>query len=194
MLLWPGVALLLVSLAYFPFDIAVFQKHEGRLSLPARAMLYPYRLGAWLSSRWFTRNSLPSAEVVPGIWIGRAPGASDWSYFSPQSILDLTAEFCASAYALSRRYQSIPMLDLVTPSMHQLQRAVNALDALYMHPPVLVHCALGYSRSALVIAAWLLHRGFASTPEQAVELVRAARPQIVFPPAYLAVLKAYQDG
>jgi membrane-associated phospholipid phosphatase len=193
LLLWPGTALLLVSLAYARFGISIFQKHEGRFRWPAYALLLPYQIGAWMSSRWFTRDVLPSAEVVPGVWIGRVPGQSDWRHFQPAGILDLTAEFNAGKNALAVRYKNIPMLDLVVPSTQQLQCAVEALDSLYAHGPVLIHCALGYSRSALVISAWLLQRGFASTAEQAVEQVRTARPRIVFPPAYQTAIRAYSN-
>ena len=56
---------------------------------------------------------------------------------------------------------------------------------------VLVHCALGYSRSALVACAWLLQCGQANSVADAVAQVRAARPQIVLPPAFLALLDDY---
>lgn len=193
LLLWPGIALILVSLAYLQFGVGIFQKHEGRLSWPARALLAPYQISAWISSRWFTRHGAPSAEVVNGIWIGRAPGRSDWQHLDPRGLLDLTAEFDASSTSLARRHVSVPMLDLIAPSREQLERAVHALNALCPHAPVLVHCALGYSRSALVIAAWLLRRGLAATPRQALELVRAARPQIVFPPSYEALLNEFHQ-
>lgn len=191
LLLWPCAALTLVSLAYSRFGVNIFQKRDGRLSWPARALLAPYQTGAWLSSRWFTRDGSPSAEVTSGIWIGRVPGKHDWRHLQASSVLDLTAEFDASTDALARRHVSIPMLDMIAPSQGQLQTAVNALDALQPHGPVLVHCALGYSRSALVIAAWLLHRGFTSTVPDALAKVRLARPQIVLSAAYLAALEEF---
>lgn len=194
LVLWPGVALMLVSLAYAGFGISVFQKKDGKLSLAARILLAPYLAGAWVSSRWFTRKDPPSVEVVPGIWIGRAPGNSDWTHFSPNGVLDLTAEIHASKRSLSRKHKNVPMLDLATPSNQQLRQAVTALDALYQHAPVLVHCALGYSRSALVVSAWLLHRRLISTPEQAIAHVRRVRPQMVFAPAFQSALAEFYDG
>jgi protein-tyrosine phosphatase len=191
MLLWPAAALLLVGMAYARFGTTVFQKREGRQSLAARSLLAPYRVAAWLSSRWFTRHDAPSAEVVSGVWIGRAPSRADYLHAQPASILDLTAEFHARP-AARLIHRSVPMLDLVAPTQRQLQHAVDTLDLLYtQHAPVLVHCALGYSRSALVIAAWLMRRGLAASSAQAVAMVRRARPRIVINAAFDKVLQEF---
>ena len=191
MLLWPASALLLVSLAYAGYGTDVFRKCRGKLDWPARLLLAPYRLGAWWSSRWYTRQGKPSMEVIPGLWIGRAPGRRDWLHLDPRSVLDLTAEFNSPRQRPGSEVRCVPMLDLATPSLAQLKAAVMAIDAMYAKPPLLVHCALGYSRSALAVAAWLLHRGLVHTAEEAVERIRAARPQIVMPPAYIALLETY---
>lgn len=194
-LLWPGSALLLVALAYGHFGIAIFQKNNGHLSWPAQVLLYPYQIGAWFSSRWFTKNLLPSAEVVRGIWIGRAPGRSDWQHLFACARLDLTVEFQTHNFPEECQHINVPMLDLIAPSQLQLLHAVDALDALrqlHKDKPVLVHCALGFSRSALVIAAWLMRNKLAATPHEALALIRAARPQIVFKENYQNALHQFQ--
>ncbi len=191
LLAWTSAALLLVGLAYAGLGVAVFQKHDGQLSWAARLLLLPYQAGAWWSSRWFTRRGVPSAEVAPGIWLGRAPGRADWQHLPAGAVLDLTAEFNLSPAAWARPHRSVPLLDLVVPTPAQLTQAVAALDELAAHPPVLVHCALGYSRSALVAAAWLLHRGRAATPAEALAQLRAARPQVVLGAAHQAALAVY---
>ena len=191
LLLWPGAALLLVALAYAHFGIRVFQKHNGRLSWAARTLLLPYLVGAWWSSRWFTRRGAPSVEVAPGIWLGRAPGAADHQHLQPRAILDLTAEFSLNAAARNVPYRSVPMLDLIAPAAAELSAAVAALEELSPYAPVLVHCALGYSRAAVVVAAWLLRTGAAATPDDAVAQLRAARSQVVFSEAHRAVLAQY---
>jgi hypothetical protein len=192
LLLWPAGALLLVGVAYARASAAIFQKHAGRLSWAARLLLAPYLAGAWWSSRWLTRHTVASAEVAPGIWLGRAPGRADWSRLPYGAVLDLTAEFNAGPLAAARPYRSVPLLDLVAPSPTELAQAVAALDALVAHRPVLLHCALGYSRAATVAAAWLLHHGAAATVAGALAQVRAARPQVVLTPAHCAALAEYQ--
>lgn len=212
-LLWPMLSLLLVALAYARMGVAVFQKQNGQQSRAARWLLAPYRLGSWLASRWFSRHDAARVQVVPGLCIGRAPGQRDWRAPQPAAVLDLSAEFSASRKARGMPYASVPMLDLVAPTLAQLQQAIGALQGLHelhaqMRMPhtvpdvpanapqsgvrsVLVHCALGYSRSALVAAAWLLHTRQCGTPEQAVACVRAARPQIVLPSPSLLLLELF---
>ncbi len=56
--------------------------------------------------------------------------------------------------------------------------------------PLLVCCALGYSRSAASVATWLLRTGRAADAEAAVAIVRAARPGIVLGPAHLRAIAA----
>jgi membrane-associated phospholipid phosphatase len=190
LLLWPATSLALVALGYQWLGPSVFQKHAGQTAWAARLLLSPYQACAWLSSRWLTRAVPPGAEVVHGLWIGRAPGAGDWRRAPVCAVLDLTAEFNACRRARGLHYCSVPMLDLVAPTAQELNAATDALERLYAQGPVLVHCALGYSRSALVISAWLLRRGIGTTADEAISQVRAARPQIVLPAPMLSLLNS----
>ena len=196
LLLWPAEALLLVGLAYAWSGAAVFQKHHGRLSWAARWLLAPYLVGAWWSSRWLTRGTAPASEVVPGIWLGRAPSRADWPRLPIGAVLDVTAEFSFGPTAQALPYRSVPLLDLVAPSAGELARAVAAFAELVAATPrpVLVHCALGYSRSAVVVAAWLLRCGAATTPDEALRRVRSAQPRAVLQPAHRAALVAYYSA
>ena len=50
------------------------------------------------------------------------------------------------------------MLDLVAPDVEDCPRAAVLIDELLAQGPLLVACALGHSRSATLVAAWLLLR------------------------------------
>jgi len=178
LLLWPALALLLVALNYALFDAAGFQKRaDGRLSPAARWLFAPYLAGAWLNSRlWTRRQPLPN-EVCDGVWLGRIPGTSELTASRFAAVLDLCAEL--SLNAQGRAYRSLPMLDLSAPSAEQCLEAARAIEELRHQGPLLVCCALGYSRSATAVAAWLLHSGRAQDVDSAIAMIRAARPSIV---------------
>ena len=60
-----------------------------------------------------------------------------------------------------------------------LQDAAAAIERAREKGAVLVCCALGYSRSASAVAAWMLITGRAASTEDAVARVRKVRPRIV---------------
>jgi protein-tyrosine phosphatase len=85
------------------------------------------------------------------------------------------------------------MLDLVNPDNAALHRAVSELEYLRTtHGSVLLHCALGLSRSALVAAAWLIQLDRDITVAQAIARVRAARPAVVFTAEHIELLKKWK--
>ena len=59
--------------------------------------------------------------------------------------------------------------------------------------PVLVCCALGYSRSAVAAAAWLIAAGHATDTEDALAQVRRARPQVVVGPKFKLCLEQWTE-
>ncbi|WEJ75086.1 phosphatase PAP2/dual specificity phosphatase family protein [Pseudomonas sp. PSE14] len=186
-LCWPSASLALVALCYLGIGAEGFQKHtDGRHSLAVSWLLAPYLLGAWINSRAWTRLHPQPDEVLPGLWLGRLPGAADLAARPDLAVLDLCAELPCAAH--SEGYASLPLLDLVAPSAEQCRTGAELIDTLRSHGPLLVCCALGYSRSATVVAAWLLISGRAATLEDAVAQLRRARPQVVLKAEQLAVL------
>jgi protein phosphatase len=57
---------------------------------------------------------------------------------------------------------------------------------------VLVHCKAGYSRSAALVAAWLLSTGRATKVDEATEMIRTARPNVVIRPEIRDALQQWQ--
>ncbi|HYQ25467.1 phosphatase PAP2/dual specificity phosphatase family protein [Stenotrophomonas sp.] len=186
-LLWPVVSLLLVALAYAGLGMAVFQKRaDGRLTMAARWLLAPYLAAAWINSRLWTRAAPQPVEVAGGVWLGRIPCAALPSPL--RGVVDACAEL--SCHAPGAAYASVPMLDLVVPAPVQLAEAADAIEALRAQGPLLVCCALGYSRSAASVATWLLRTGRVCSAAEAVAQVRAARPSIVLHDVHLQAIAA----
>ncbi|WP_032973322.1 dual specificity protein phosphatase family protein, partial [Stenotrophomonas maltophilia] len=186
-LLWPVVSLLLVALAYAGLGTAVFQKRaDGRLTMAARWLLAPYLAAAWINSRLWTRRAPQPVQVADEVWLGRLPctalPAPLWG------VVDTCAEL--SCCAPGAAYAGVPMLDLVVATPAQLRDAADAIECLRAQGPVLVCCALGYSRSAASVATWLLRSGRACNVVDAVAMVRAARPSIVLHEVHLQAIAA----
>jgi len=185
-LLWPAVSLLLVALAYMALGTAAFQKgRDGRLSLAARLLFAPYRLGAWLNSRAWTWVRTDDSRVAEDVSLGRFPTAADLAEGGYAAVVDLAAELHAA-----NPHVAVPMLDRVTPSPARLAEAAAAIEAARRRGPVLVCCALGYARSAAAVATWLLLTGRARDAARAVEMVRRARPGVVLGSADVAAIAA----
>lgn len=177
-LLWPASALGLVAVIYLCLNETAFQKNpDGSLSRAAWWLLAPYVAGAWINSRWWTRSTSRADAIAPGLLLGRFPTRKEREALGVRSMVDLTAELPCDARGAG--YRLVPQLDLVTPSVQQLERAAEAIEASMERTPVLVCCALGFSRSALAVAAWLLRTGRATSTTEAIAQIRSARPEVV---------------
>jgi len=187
-LLWPAAAILMVTAGYAGLGVSVFQKNShGDLSLSARWMLFPYLAGAWLSKKWFSRRIALSNVIYDGVALGRFPDKT----VEQAAVLDLTAEFHKGSRK-PERWEAYPLMDLVVPEIQDIRLAVMTLRQLRQgRKSVLVCCALGLSRSATVVAAWLLREGHAGSVSQAVALIKSQRPQVVLTSAHIQVLETF---
>jgi protein-tyrosine phosphatase/membrane-associated phospholipid phosphatase len=186
---WPALALGLVAACYAGLGAAGFQKRsDGHLSLAARWLYAPYLAGAWLNSRWWTRRHPQPVAIGDDVWIGRMPSARDARRARFAGILDLTAELPLRHGG--RHHVVLPVLDLTTPDPDQLAAAARAIERMRGYGPVLVCCALGFSRSACAVAAWLLATGRVASVDAALARVRGARSQVVLGERHATALRA----
>ncbi|WP_031250294.1 phosphatase PAP2/dual specificity phosphatase family protein [Mesorhizobium sp. LNHC221B00] len=170
--LWPALALVIVALAYAGAGSKVFQKSaDGSVALASRILLLPYRLGARTNIWAWTRDLAAQAAVADGVFLGRFPTASEANGFG--TVIDLAAELERPAGATCR-WISFPMVDLLQPHAMMQQQAAGALEKARRNGTVLVCCALGFQRSAGVVAEWLVATGRAKTPALAREMLTAA--------------------
>jgi protein-tyrosine phosphatase len=177
-LLWIAGSLLLVTWIYAFSNAGAFQKHDdGRMGLASTLLFAPYRIGARLNARWWTRNAPHASAVTPQLWIGRLPAHAHELPQGVNAVVDMCAELPCTAPTL--HYRCVPALDLLPLTTDQLTRAAEAIERSLMAAPVLVCCALGYSRSAAAITAWLIISGHAASVEAAISCIRAARPMVI---------------
>jgi protein-tyrosine phosphatase/membrane-associated phospholipid phosphatase len=186
-LLWGAMSLALVALAYAAIGVGAFQKRvDGTVSLSSQWLFAPYRVCAWINSRAWTFIDPRPVAIADGVYLGRVPTARELVHSPVASVVDLTAEFVL--HARPHTVVVIPVLDLIPPDITELRRAARAIEQLRARGPVLVCCALGASRSACAVAAWLLATGRASDVAQALSIVRAARSRVVMHAGHVAVL------
>lgn len=172
LLIWPAIALFIVAIAYNGLGASVFQKNSaGKQSWPARLLLTPFISGARLSAKRYNQNLAPYSMITDNIAIGgiQAPESKQWD-----AILDMTSEFePASAHP---NYHSLPVLDLTTPQPNIITAAISWLSRQPVDAKICIHCALGLSRSATVMAAWLVHTGHAKNASDAFLFIQQHRP------------------
>ena len=186
---WPASALVMVTLIYAWCGSVGFAKRHGRHDLAPALVMAPYLLGAWSNSRLWTRRHPWPDRVAEDVWLGRMPSTAALRRGGFAALCDLCAELPAPRGV--HAYAGLPWLDLVAPTPTQLAEAAHWIEGLRGAGPVLVCCALGYSRSACAVAAWLLYRGLAEDVEAAVGRVTQARPGVVLLPAHWAALRVF---
>lgn len=81
------------------------------------------------------------------------------------------------------------MIDLLPPTAEETERAVAAYRELKEHGPVLVHCALGMTRSAAVTARILVAENRFETVPGALKYIRDLRPEVTLSAEALAVMR-----
>ncbi|TIP77484.1 MAG: serine/threonine protein phosphatase, partial [Mesorhizobium sp.] len=174
-LLWPALALAIVAFAYAGAGARVFQKAaDGSISLASRVLLLLYRLGARINAWIWTRKLPPHVAIADGVFLGRFPTAAEGDAFG--TVIDLAGEL-ERPRGVTCRWTAVAMVDLLPPSPEAQAQAVAAIEDARSHGTVLVCCALGFQRSAGVVAEWLVTSGRSPTPAQAHKrLAASGRP------------------
>ena len=183
-LLWPAVCLAVLVCGYLHAGPSIFRKSEGvspragYRCTDSRIILAPYEIITRLVRHFFYKAP-PAVEIAPGLWLGGYPRVLP---VPGCGVLDLAAEYPRSPASRGAPYASIPMMDLLPPDKDGLERALAAYEALAPHGPVLLHCALGMTRSACVAACALVRAGVCGDIPSALERIRRLRPCVALSP------------
>lgn len=176
LLYWLSAALAGVAVIYLFGEAAHFGKRNGRMPWRSWMFLGPYLLAARINVWWWTRRLPTGSEVLDGVYLGRQPDHTALQLSSAHSLIDMCAELPITATVSG--YHGLAQLDLLPPSALVLARAATCIEDARQRGPVWVCCALGMSRSAAAVVAWLIqHRGHVL--DDAVARVRGVRPVVL---------------
>lgn len=177
-LLWLSASLLLVAVNYVILGAEGFQKQlNGQFNLAVALLYLPYFSIMWLNSRLWTIKHQDVDRITDNIYLGRIPSGHFLNKYQFLAVIDLCAELPIGHFDGS--YSLIPVLDMTPLSEQQCQYSAQRIEQYHRQGKLLVCCALGYSRSATAVIAWLLWTKKALTVEDAITQVKTCRTTIV---------------
>lgn len=127
----------------------------------------------------------PAKEIIPGLWIGSAGDAADAQFMNTAKIGFIVN--CSKDLPFS--FPEIPGIRVAVHDhpvenfemLRRLPGVVRAIDKkMRANVPVLVHCYAGISRSATVVAAYLMCR-YGLSKKDAIALVKSMKSETFQP-------------
>lgn len=180
LLCWPALSFGIVSIAYLTCDARWFGKRrDGSRHWLATAVLLPYLI--FVYSVWRLQISLSREPAINYVNSSVAVSRRLLAHELPENVdrvCDLTCEFVDPKPLRTKPgYHCHPVLDAGACS------AAELVDLARRLPPsngeiLLIHCANGHGRTGMFAAVWLLTHGFVTTVDDAITMLRNARPGI----------------
>ncbi|KAF5366119.1 hypothetical protein D9757_010932 [Collybiopsis confluens] len=135
-------------------------------------------------------------QVIPGLWIGGLPSALDTENLRVNKIHSVLSVMRGKLSVHETFIKHQILLDDSEDEdvlVHLLPAITFIQSELDKGRGVLVHCQAGISRSATIVAAYLMHNRHMNL-EEALDLIRKARVEIDPNPSFLAQLEIFQDA
>lgn len=191
-LLWLGVSLVIIALGYRNLGPVVFQKHSnGSFTFAAKTLHLPYRtISRIVRYVFFTSYKAPQ-KISENLYLG---AYSMHNQISCNAIFDVCSEYERVNYTVLH-YVNYPLIDLVEPTVEELHIGVKQLDALMQeNKTVFIHCALGMSRSAILVMAWLIYSKKAASAAEAIQYFKDHNFKSNVSEKHLSVLQSYTNN
>ena len=164
-------------------------------------MLWPVLLGQRLSLMYYASKMVgqapPYNALTERVWIGRKLSDAEAQRLvdgGVTAVLDLCGEFSEARPLIALEYLNMPVLDLTAPTAQHLDDAVEFMRRQTARGIVYIHCKVGYSRTAAVAGAYLLASDEELTADDAIAVLRAARPGIIIRTEVVEALRAYHGA
>jgi hypothetical protein len=176
-LLWLGFDFTALGVAHLLGASALYGKRrDGTIPWWSWIVFLPLFLithAVWHLFRLLARDAKAN-EVSEELTVGRRQRAGELEG-DFANYVDLTAEFSAPLpIREAPSYLNFPILDGGTPSTRELRAFIRSLRP----GRTFVHCAQGRGRAGLFAVAMLLHSKAATNVEEALRILRSARPGV----------------
>lgn len=144
-------------------------------------------------SHWFTVLSTPMTQIDPDLYLGSAFNAANINDLQDAGIktiinstLELDHYFMMDALY---QYHRVPVKDINSSEIFiHFEQVINWFHS--SPKPILIHCYMGSSRSAILTVLWLIvMRGF--TYDDAMKRILMLRPVVNINLSYIKQLKDY---
>jgi protein-tyrosine phosphatase/membrane-associated phospholipid phosphatase len=189
------VSLFSVSVVYaFGLNSLLVGK-SAKANLWQWILFFPYFIGSYISWHYFKRDIALMAQVKDKVYLGRFPSKDEYFILREKNInhaINLASEQQIQKGCIKQT--RLPYLDQTIQSPQSLHQGVKLIESL-KDDGVFVHCALGLSRTILLISAWLLYNKH--TLDEIEELINEVRPNYVKSPYMginLEIYKNYLDN
>ena len=175
-LYWLAVSCIWVAVAFFLHcpKMLMGKRQDGSVFLPFCVINLPFLVIYWMTwlIRHFVFRHVPVNEIA-----GTNVSVSCWPGFHVpldryDLVIDVTSEMPKWYKLGNAKYICLSNLDGVPLDRFVLPNEINR----DMH--ILVHCAQGRGRSALIACLILIKLGYAETADEAVQLLIQSRPSI----------------
>jgi hypothetical protein len=187
--LWLFIALFGVGIAY-AFGINTLLANRNSRASPWQLIaFFPYFLGNYLSWQYYKRKLLLISQVAESVYLGRMPSKNEYKILKEKNIgyvINL---------AIEQQIQKAPLpqirlafLDQTIHSPEALHEGVMLIEA-NKDQGVFIHCALGLSRSVLLVSAWLMYLGHSL--QEARGVIQNIRPNRIESPYMDITLQLY---
>jgi len=165
-LFWVALGLVFTAFGYLFFGVKVYQKKDnGKFTFASYWLFLPVRNINKLVRKYFFKTYTTPQKLHENLFLGSFE-SSKLNTFN--HIIDLCAEYDKQNNA--KNYVNFGILDLQVPSEDQVSKAILILEeSIKKNEKVLVHCALGLSRSASVCMGYLLRNKVYQTVEDCLE-------------------------
>jgi Dual specificity phosphatase, catalytic domain len=190
--IWLGISLLVIGFGYWGLGVTIFQKNEdGKFSFASKVLHYPYRMLTKFIRHYFFKTYHLPQKITEKLYLGSF-NMSKTTHC--QVIFDLCSEYPRINFEATN-YESFPLMDLVVPTREELKFGVKKLDCLIQNnTTVFVHCALGLSRSATVVFAWLLFSKKYATISAIFTFFESQNYQVHLSKKHIALLENYHQN